>query len=617
MCGIVGIWKSPWEEQTSQILGRMQQALAHRGPDDAGNWMNDLVALGHQRLSILDVSPTGHQPMFSEDGRVVVVFNGEIYNFIELRAELMSHYQFSTQSDTEVIIAGYLVWGESFIERLNGMFAFALYDQTKETCFLFRDRLGEKPLYYTKQEGALLFASELRAILASGKIERKLNPIALSEYVRYQTVSFPSTIIEKVSALMPGHYLKCTQSCVEDISYWNFPNQHSLIASREESQQKVKQHLLRSVEWRMRSDVPFGAFLSGGLDSSVLVALMAEMSEQPVHTFSIGFEEQEWDESPIAKKVADRYHTSHTRIELRGSHFLGELENAIQSMDHPSGDGINAYVVAKATKSFGIKMAMSGLGGDEVFGGYPIFKRMKSSQNLRRFIPYSIIPLHWVRAILLMKWNGVQVDRIMEFLTAREGSDATFYQADRVVRSTTSTKALLAQDHVFNGYAFLPWSSWDKQHLYSAISIAEMSSYMTHVLLRDGDQMSMANGLEVRVPFLDHSLIEEVLMMPDEWKTGAYPKQLLIDLMGERIPNEVYQRKKQGFAFPWDQWMRGPLANYCEQGLAILNANEYFKPGVLLQEWKLFLAGSKEMPWNRLWHLVVLGHWIKNNQIDG
>jgi asparagine synthase (glutamine-hydrolysing) len=216
-----------------------------------------------------------------------------------------------------------------------------------------------------------------------------------------------------------------------------------------------------------------------------------------------------------------------------------------------------------------------------------------------------------------MKWNGVQVDRIMEFLTAREGSDATFYQADRVVRSTTSTKALLAQDHVFNGYAFLPWSSWDKQHLYSAISIAEMSSYMTHVLLRDGDQMSMANGLEVRVPFLDHSLIEEVLMMPDEWKTGAYPKQLLIDLMGERIPNEVYQRKKQGFAFPWDQWMRGPLANYCEQGLAILNANEYFKPGVLLQEWKLFLAGSKEMPWNRLWHLVVLGHWIKNNQIDG
>ncbi len=617
MCGIVGIWKSPWSDETSHILRSMQQALAHRGPDDEGSWMNDHVAFGHQRLSILDVSSAGHQPMFSPDGRVAVVFNGEIYNFIELRAELKSRYQFTTQTDTEVIIAGYLVWGESFIERLNGMFAIALYDQAIQTCFLFRDRLGEKPLYYAAQEGALLFASELRSLLASGKIERKINPIALAEYVRYQTVSFPFSIIEKVSVVLPGHYLKCTLSSIEDISFWNFPEQRPLMQSREEAQEKVKEHLLRSVEWRMRSDVPFGAFLSGGLDSSVLVALMAEMSEQTIHTFSIGFMEKEWDESPIAKKVADRYNTSHTRIELKGFHFLSELANAVQSMDHPSGDGINSYVVAKATKSYGIKMAMSGLGGDEVFGGYPIFNRMKSTQALRKLIPYSMIPLQWMRSVLSKKWNGVQVDRIMEFLAAREGSNAQFYQSDRVVRSKKSSAALLSSAHSFDFPHDLPWSRWDKKYLYSAISIAEMRTYMSHVLLRDGDQMSMANGLEVRVPFLDHSLIESVLLMPDDWKMGVYPKQLLIDLMGERIPAEVYQRKKQGFAFPWDQWMRGPLASYCEKGLALLNDNDHFRPGVLLHEWKLFLNGNKEIPWNRLWHLVVLGHWIKNNNIDG
>ena len=615
MCGIVGIWSSPWKEDTSAILSRMQGALAHRGPDDAGAWIHDQVAFAHQRLSIVELSEAGHQPMFSADDRVVVVFNGEIYNYIELRNELKPHYSFASNSDTEVIIAGYLVWGETFIERLNGMFAIALYDKVNQTCLLYRDRLGEKPLYYGETEGALLFASEVRALLASQKIERKVNPSALSEYIRYQTVSFPKTIVANIKAIMPGHYLRCSAESIEDIQYWDFPTGTKNEVSREEAQENVEHHLMRSVEWRMRADVPFGAFLSGGLDSSVLVALMAELSDQPIHTFSIGFKEKQWDESAIAKKVAERYQTRHTKIELDGDVFLDELENAIHAMDHPSGDGINSYVVSKVTKNYGIKMAMSGLGGDEVFGGYPIFNRMKESAFWRKMIPAGMFPKALTRAILIKKWNGVQVDKIMEWLEAGVRSNEEFYRADRMVRNTKSIQNILQDSSAMSSLINPYWRDWDDDHLYAAISAAEMRNYMTHVLLRDGDQMSMAHALEVRVPFLDHSLIEAVLTLPDEWKRGQYPKQLLIDIMGDRIPSEVYQRKKQGFAFPWDQWMRGPLADYCYQGLCILNDCESFHSDVLLQEWKLFLSGHPEMPWNRMWHLVVLGHWIKNNEI--
>ncbi len=615
MCGIAGIYSVKPKEELSSIVKKMMEAIAHRGPDDEGLSVHDGVALGHRRLSIIDISPLGHQPMYSDDGKVVVIFNGEIYNYLELKQSLSKFYDFRTQSDTEVIIAAYLHWGEQFVAHLNGMFAIAVYDHALDQLMLYRDRMGEKPLYFYARDKEVLFASEIRSILSSGYVERVLDQDALKEYVMTQTVSFPNTIVKNVQAIMPGSYLKISRMGYEEIRYWDFNREKEKFNSRKEILQKVRDELHRSVEWRMRADVNFGAFLSGGLDSSVIVALMAEISEKTVHTFSIGFEEKQWDESEIAEQVAKKFNTRHTKMVVNGQHFLSEIENAVHALDHPSGDGVNTYVVSKITREHDIKMAMSGLGGDELLGGYPIFDRIYRTRNLRNLLWLPPLPHRWVEKWLALRWNGVQVERISHFLRNENFSDAAMYHSDRVVNGFSSVSQLF-HDNIDKGEE-RKWMDWGKDRLYSSISEAEMKSYMTHVLLRDSDQMSMANALEIRVPFLDHQLIEVVLSLRDEHKVGTHPKQLLIDLFRDSIPSEVYERKKQGFAFPWRNWMLNEINGYCGEGLKELGARTSLNENILQHWWKAFNAGDKYVPWNKIWHLVVLGHWMKNNEING
>jgi len=617
MCGIVGIVGKDNSEQYAHCLEVMKQAIRHRGFDDHGSIHVDDCYLGHQRLSIIDTSMDGHQPMESVDGDIVVVYNGEIYNFIELKQLLRSNFTFKTESDTEVLIAAYLRWGVEFVHYLNGMFAIALYDKRSQELLLIRDRLGEKPLYFFEKDGTLYFASEIRSLLSTGKSSSKVDSQALIQYVTYQTVWNPLTIVEGIYSLMPGEYRiwKDGEWLIQK-QYWQVGDIDSSNEKRSKTEvvKEVRSHLDRSVQWRMRSDVPFGAFLSGGVDSSAVVGLMSQFSLQPISTFSIGFEEKQFDESIYSNEVAKRYNTKHHPIQLTTSDFFDAVMPALEAMDHPSGDGVNSFVVAQVTRAQGIKMALSGSGGDEVFGGYPLFKRMHDSRFIRKYMPPISFQGPVIEKLLGKRWNKIQVNRLLPLLRSKDRSDALLFLSDRKMIDER-----LIEDFVgASAWGVTPQNVWkdrDHDHLYQSISAAEMSAYMSHILLRDADQMSMAHTLEVRVPLIDHELVSFVLALPDEYKMGQWDKQLLIQATQDLIPASAYQRKKKGFVFPWESWMKGPLKGFCQSELEGLFEIPIFNAIGLEENWNRFVQNDKSIPWNYFWHLVVLSHWLKRNNV--
>jgi asparagine synthase (glutamine-hydrolysing) len=617
MCGIAGI-SGIWNQENHLIwLESMKGAIRHRGSDDDGSMQVDQCSLGHQRLSIIDTSNDGHQPMSDANETVVVVYNGEIYNFIELRQLLKGSYDFKSESDTEVLLAAYLRWGKEFVHYLNGMFSIALYDNKSKELLLIRDRLGEKPLYYFEKNGTLFFSSEIRALLATGETSSVVDQDALIQYVTYQTVWNPLTIVQGIFSVMPGEMRVWKEGGWQVIKrYWNVQE----IASSKESRSKdevvkeVRAHLDRSVQWRMRCDVSFGAFLSGGVDSSAVVGLMSQFSQQPISTFSIGFEDKKFDESAYAQTVASRYSTNHHPIELTSKDFFDAVIPALDAMDHPSGDGVNSYVVAKVTREQGIKMALSGSGGDEVFGGYPIFHRIMQTRSIRKWIPPITFNGPILESLLSRRWNKVQVNRLLPLLRSKWRTDDLVFASDRMMIDTN-----LLNDFVHSQtQPWLPeyyWKSQDSNHLYQSISSAEMNAYMSHILLRDADQMSMAHTLEVRLPMIDHELVEFILALPDEYKLGQIDKHLLIQATKDLIPESSYNRKKKGFVFPWENWMKGPLRSFCEEELSRLKDLPIFEALGLEENWNRFVQGDNKMPWNYFWHLVVLSHWINKNNV--
>ncbi|NNE56160.1 MAG: asparagine synthase (glutamine-hydrolyzing), partial [Flavobacteriales bacterium] len=596
--------------------------LAHRGPDSEGSYTDETIVLGHRRLSIIDTSPAGNQPFYSEDGNLVLVFNGEIYNYLELKAEL-SDTTFKTSCDTEVLLAAYRKWGIDCLGKLNGMFAFALWDKGAKELYLVRDRFGIKPLYVSRQGQHLVFSSEMRALLSSGLVPKTLDKDALVDYMRYQTVQTPATIIEGVEMLLPGHFVKVTDNETSHHSYWNATTDYSEAGekmSTDEIQQEVYDRLKNSVKLRMRADVPFGAFLSGGIDSSAIVGLMSEVATQPVSTFSVTFEEDEFSEAPFSNMIAQKFATNHTEIKLSVNDFLNDLPNALAAMDHPSGDGPNTYVISKVTKSSGITMALSGLGGDELFAGYDVFKRILSLQSKR-----------WV----------------MSFPKGLRSAGTGLLKRIRPGTSSEKIHALLGQDYLDFEYVYpinrqlyldsripkllnrssLPQNSnkhWIESHLsygskgfdlpwLSKVSVAEMYTYMQNVLLRDSDQMSMAHALEVRVPFLDHELAEFVLGVTDNVKYPHSPKKLLVDSLGDLLPNEIVNRPKMGFTFPWAVWLENELKDFASDRLMNLARRDEFVHSTIEKLWNQFLA--RKLPWSRIWPLIVLENWLTENGI--
>lgn len=627
MCGITGVFGIEGLSDAERSVRCMNDALAHRGPNASGAWRGSNVVLGHRRLSIIDLTSAADQPFHSRDGRFVIAFNGEIYNYRALRAELIAllgEEAFRTNSDTEVLLNAFAQWGAGCLHRLEGMFAFALWDTRNEELFLARDRMGIKPLYVCRTDEHVVFASEIRALLASQLMPRDLDPDGLVDYLRYQTVHAPRTMVKGVSMLRAGHYLRITDQEVKE-ERWYEPIEASRKypenAPLEVVHREVKERLTKAVEKRLVADVPFGAFLSGGIDSSAIVGLMAQSSTEPIHTFSVVFEEEEFSEERYARIIAKKFNTKHTVIRLQPADMLRELPAALAAMDHPSGDGPNTYVVSKVTKAAGVSMALSGLGGDELFAGYPVFKRTMALWNKRWVTQFPLGLRKLIGQAAIAAKPSVTTRKMAELLKLGSFSVDDTYPVSRLVRTDRELIAMLQRQTLpanavavemehqirgLKGYS-LPFLS--------QVAVGELGTYLQDVLLRDTDQMSMAHALEVRVPFLDHDLVEYVLAVGDDLKYPHQPKKLLVDSLGDLLPREIIDRPKMGFTLPWELWMREELRSFCADRLQALGKRKAFRAGAIDQLWARFLAKDPGVNWARLWSLVVLEDWLQRNGV--
>ena len=624
MCGIAGILNFKNQVHDPAVIQRMTDAESHRGPDSDGFFVEQEIALGHRRLSIIDLSTAANQPFFDNSGRYVMVFNGEIYNFREVRKQL-TEYSFHSTGDTEVLIAAYAKWGSDCVQYLRGMFAFAIWDRKERSLFVCRDPMGVKPLYYFIDEEKFLFASETRAILASGQVKKKINTRALIEYFSYQSVSYPYSIIDGILQLEAGSWMRIKNGRIEKQQYWDVtqPKTDFDFGDKEKAQHRIRELMLQSVEKRLVSDVPVGAFLSGGIDSGTVVGLMAEASSAKPSTFNISFQEKGFDESAYAEIIAKKFNTNHTAIVLKPTIFLDELQNALDAIDSPTGDGINTYVVSKAIRQNGITVALSGVGGDELFAGYPIFSQYLQLQQRSWLwkLPAGIKGL--IASIALPGTDNNKINRLQQLLRLDSCSIETAYpifrqilsprqigQFTKMTGNDSFTTSL--QNTLMNKKQLL-----DELPLLSQMSAAEYLGYTQHTLLKDTDQMSMAVSLEVREPFFDQDLVEFVLSVPDALKKPTYPKSLLVESVKPLLPDEVVFRKKQGFLFPWNVWLKNELCSFCDERIRNIARRRFINGEQLISYWQRFLKGDESIRWAEVWLFVVLEYWLEKNGVDG
>jgi len=611
MCGICGSFKIHLAK--SQLVA-MTDYLNHRGPDDAGVYFNSdhQIGLGHTRLSIIDVSVGGHQPMISKDKRFVIVFNGEIYNYRELRNRLAAHFIFYSNSDTEVLLNAYRHWGIDCLNELVGMFAFAIYDTITCSLFIARDRVGEKPLYYHRGSSGILFSSEIRSILKSGLVNPELNYDVLSEFLSSQTVHPPETLIREVFMLEAGHYMMITATNFVNKKYWS-PEVRTSTDSKETACKKVRELFISSVERQLVSDVPLGAFLSGGIDSTILVGIAASVSKNKFNTYTVAFDDQDFKDGYYAKIAANCFNTNHHEIKLTMEDVLNQVPAALNAFDHPTADGINSYIVSGAVRRSGVRVALSGIGGDEVFGGYSSFKVLNMLHKRQMFA--GLLP-KFIRAKLASSFvsngNSVQFAKILEYLK----SDLGMLDNYKLTRKFLFDNQINCLGHALPQSSSAASEGFETRSSYSAVSKLEIQNYLHDVLLRDTDQMSMAHALEVRAPFLDYRLIEYVLGLPNDFKIDKkINKSLFVQALSEFIPKELVHRPKQGFAMPFDRWMRTELNSFCVGRLKYLKDIELFNRVGIDLLWSQFLLRPKSVSWSRIWLLVSLSNWIEKNGI--
>lgn len=621
MCGIAGIYGIEKIDQPEAKVKAMCDALAHRGPDAEGLHRGKNAVLGHRRLSIIDLQEASNQPFHSQDGRYTLVYNGELYNYRELKQQL-SDYAFQTESDTEVLLAAFMKWGAKALQLFNGMFALAIWDDHEEKLWLVRDRLGIKPLYYARIDNAIVFASEVRALLASKLVEAKLDEESLVDYLRYQSVHAPRTVLRQVRMLEAGTYLEVSDNDIKSVAYWKpwqAPHQdHDPVTV----QKQVRDKLTAAVERRLVADVPFGAFLSGGIDSSLIVGIMAERMGHKVDTFNVSFDESEFSEAKYARLIADRFKTNHHEIRLKPSDFLDSLPEALSAIDHPSGDGPNTWIVSRETKNQGITMALSGLGGDELFAGYDVFKRIPyvADRSWLLSFPKGIRSL--VGSVLTTAKPGITSKKTKEILTSDYFDLENLYPIFRKVWLDPQVAELTGRSKLNKNAVtkmlleLEQYSEFSRLPVLGRIGVAEMGSYMQNVLLRDTDQMAMAHALEVRVPFLDHELVEYAMQVPDPIKFPHSPKQLLVDSFRDLLPTEVVDRPKMGFVLPWEHWMKNELRSLCESSLTRLGDTSHFEDKAIESKWSQFLKGDPNVSWSRLWPLVVLSEWMEKHGVE-
>jgi asparagine synthase (glutamine-hydrolysing) len=623
MCGITGIIDLKGGAVDGGLVRKMTDALAHRGPDSDGFFVEGPAGLGHRRLSIIDLSAVSNQPFYDPTGRWVMVYNGEMYNYEAVRA-MMPDYPFRTMGDTEVLLAAYIRWGAECLRHFRGFYSFVIWDRQEREVFLCRDKMGVKPLYYAIAGERLIFASEVRSILSTGLVTGKIDEGALLEYFSYQSISYPYTIVEGIRQLEAGSWMRIKDGRIERQRYWDVTNNpvDFDFGDRARVQGRIRELMLGSVRRRLVADVPVGAFLSGGIDSSAIVGLMAEAGSGRPNTFNISFDEKAYDESEYAEIVAKKFNTNHTRLRLKPTIFLDELENALDAMDSPSGDGVNTYVVSKAISQKGMRVALSGAGGDELFAGYPFFAQYLSLQTRRWLwgLPSGVRRL--AAAVLSGGRQEGRKGRIAQLLRRSSPSIVDAYPVFRQIlppsligRLTTLEpgdcpvtavgEELRRREQQINSLSFL-----------SQVSVAEYLGYTQHTLLKDTDQMSMAVSLEVREPFFDQDLVEFVLAVPDALKKPSYPKSLLVESLKPLLPDEIVFRKKQGFLFPWNVWLKTDLREFCDRRIKNMAERPFVNGGRLVSYWYRFLSGDKRVRWSEIWLFVVLEHWLEKNGVS-
>jgi asparagine synthase (glutamine-hydrolysing) len=643
MCGICGVVAS--DARTAADLGRfvtpMMAAMWHRGPDEGGHLNAPGISLGMRRLSIVD-RETSSQPMFNEQRTIAVISNGEIYNFVALRRELIARgHHFRSRGDTETIVHAYEEWGDECLAHLRGMFALAIYDRPRRRLLLARDRLGIKPLYYARVNGRLVFASEVRALLASGLVARELSREGLESYLLFGSVSEPATLIEGVHSLPPGHALNVTVDpfpapasaaaaasamSPESRPYWTLPVTTAVNGKGNGAAHSLRELLEDSVDVHLISDEPLGVFLSGGVDSTAIAAL-ASRARAGVRCYTIAFREREFDESEVARRTARQLGVEHEELLVEPREMLDGLDAALGALDQPSVDGINTYCVSAAVRRAGAKVALSGLGGDELFGGYRTFRWMPTLGRLStmaRWTPRLVrhASAHAMTAAGAWTHRVDQTDRIASLWREPDALPHPFFFA-RTVFGPGEVAELMPQ-HASSDAASpaCGWRGWNDDTVrmtrgldqFGAVSCFELRSYMLNTLLRDADTMSMAHSLELRVPLLDHPIVEFVSAQAAAVKErhGAY-KPLLVDALGDLLPREVSERPKRGFTFPWEQWMRGPLAPRIDARLRDLAPAlaPHVEQRSTVSTWTGFQAGRN--CWLRPWSLFVLDDWVRRN----
>ncbi len=633
MCGIAGVFHmegrdEPPAEATRSLVQAMADRLIHRGPDAEGIFVDGPVGLGHRRLSIIDVAG-GDQPIFNRDRSLCVVFNGEIYNHRELRRWLESAgYVFKTSSDTEVLVHAYEHEGPRFVERLRGMFAFALWDRRRRRLMIARDRLGKKPLYYAHAGGRLLFASELKAILADRTVDTSIDVKALSDYLSFLCILAPRTIFQQVKKLRPGHYLLAEGGRVTEHGYWDLDLGRLDQRSPKDLEAALLHELNDAVQCRLESEVPLGAFLSGGVDSSSVVALMARHASGPVRTANIGFDVPEFDESAYAEQVARRYETKHhtERVKVDAA-SEDELERLVWHLDEPFADpsAIPTGRVSGIARKV-VTVALSGDGGDEVFAGYRRYRVDMLTDRVRRVLPEAVRS-RLIGALGQVWPRGVDVPRPLRLGNALEelalDSRLAHYHSVSYFREPAKD-AFFTEDvrKKLNGYSSFEALSehWDKAASPDPLArmlYVDLKTYLPDRMNMKVDKMAMMHGLEVRSPFLDHHLVNFGLRLPARVKIrDGEGKWLLKKAMEPYLPNDVLYRPKQGFEIPLAAWLRGPLAEPLEAALEALGRRGHLEPAPMRQLFEEHRSGRADHA-DKLWILYMLELWHRVFRVDG
>lgn len=614
MCGISGIFSTKSPENLSGAIKKMNDALAHRGKDNEGYFYNSNIAFGHKRLSIIDLSEAAAQPMQSNCKQYVIVYNGELYNYKELKQEIK--YNYRTESDTEVVLAAYIQWGEKCVDKFNGMYAFAVWDKTQNSLFIARDRLGIKPLYYYYNGGLFVFASEIRSLLKSGLVANEININALSDYLRYQTIHQPQTIIQNIRLFPAGHIARVAANGFDLKPYWQLKNfkVNNSITDYQAVKKQTAGLLRSSVSHRLIADVPLATFLSGGIDSSIITALASETGSKPLNTFTVIFNEKHYNEQQFAEIVARKYNTNHTEIKLKADDLLHILPEALDALDTPGGDGQNSYIISKAIADEGIKVALSGLGGDELFAGYDIFKRLTKIEKNQRLTSVPKFAKRYAANIMKVLKPGTAAMKINLLLEQKKWDLKNTYPVMRMMFADKTIRKLLHKKKIDTNVVKQISENYNQYNI-SNISKCEINTYLQNVLLRDADNMSMAHGLELRVPFLDHRLVEFILQLPDKMKYPNTPKKLLVDSFKHTLPPEIINRPKMGFTLPWAHWLKNELYDFANEQIKNLAQREYFNNSAVWHIWKKFLTGNPEITWSRVWYLVVLEYWLNKNNL--